>query len=341
MDIYILSSEAISCQDTFDKNELFVTGPELPSDLFQKSLSPDFKQYIDARLIRRMSGVLRMGVATAASCLRRAGLEKPDSIIVGTGLGCMDDTVKFLNLMFENKEQLLNPTPFIQSTHNTIAGQIALMMGCKGHNLTYSQKSLSFAAGLLDAMMVLRDGEAQNILVGGIDELHDAVNELIELSGCVNPKDTTFYSEGAAFFLLSTERGASSSRLLDIKIFLKVSDEAALKNELSSFLEGNNLTLEDIDLLVSGENGSSVYDGYYEFLKNELRESSVVRYKHLTGEHQSATAFGLFLAARMIESQRADAFTLLRQGRNKDIGKVLLFNYSKNADFSFILLQKV
>ncbi len=45
----------------------------------------------------------------------------PGAIITGTALGCLEDTVTFLTRMIELNEELLPPTAFIQSTHNTVA----------------------------------------------------------------------------------------------------------------------------------------------------------------------------------------------------------------------------
>ena len=91
-----------------------------------------------------MSPVIRMGLTASMVCMEKAGLEKPDAILVGSGLGCVRDTAKFLNQVIDNQELLLNPTAFIQSTHNTVSGQIALMLGCRAYNLTFSQNNHLF-----------------------------------------------------------------------------------------------------------------------------------------------------------------------------------------------------
>ncbi|MFT3739404.1 MAG: beta-ketoacyl synthase chain length factor [Breznakibacter sp.] len=340
MGIYIKASEAVSCQDTFNKPELFAEGIAVPESRYRNCLLPDFKQYIDVRLLRRMSKVLRMGVATAKSCLDQAGLEQPDAIVVGTGLGCLDDTTKFLDLLIGNDEKMLNPTPFIQSTHNTIAGQIALMIRCKGYNLTFTQKNLSFETALMDACMVLKDGEAGHVLVGGVDELNDETAELMDLSGCIRTGDTTFYSEGATFFVLSASKEPGAIEVADMEIINRAKDEEALQSRLQHFLGRNSLTLEDIDVLVSGENGSSVFDGHYRSMEQRMENSHVVRYKHLTGEHQSASAFGMFLANNVLRNNAVPEPVLVRTGKSGDLKTALVFNYTKNEDFSFVLLSK-
>ena len=136
-----------------------------------KVQDPDYKQWIDVKLIRRMSRIIKMGVAAAALSLKDAGVEKPDAIITGTAYGCLDDTGVFLTKMINQQEEMLTPTAFIQSTHNTVAGQIALMLGCHAYNNTFVHKAFSFESALLDSIMILKEGQSKHILVGAMDEI--------------------------------------------------------------------------------------------------------------------------------------------------------------------------
>jgi len=58
----------------------------------------------------------------------------------------------------------------MQSTHNTIASAIAIQTQCHGYNITYSQGDESAAWAVRDAKMLLRKGEARNVLVCAFDE---------------------------------------------------------------------------------------------------------------------------------------------------------------------------
>ncbi len=93
-------------------------------------------------------------------------------------MGCMIDSEKFVSAIIDNKEQYLTPTSFIQSTHNTVAGQIALGMSCKAYNFTYVHSSISFESALLDAKLQLENEEAQHILVGGVEELGEHTTQV-------------------------------------------------------------------------------------------------------------------------------------------------------------------
>src|ERR1700754_5055811 len=112
MKIYIRSSSCISAQKTFG-NDGFLTDIIEYTGTRLKAIEPDYKEYIDPKQIRRMSHIIKMGVATAKDCLNRSGVEMPGAIITGTAFGCMEDTVTFLTRIVEMGEEMLPPTAFI------------------------------------------------------------------------------------------------------------------------------------------------------------------------------------------------------------------------------------
>jgi hypothetical protein len=97
MNLYIRSTGNISPQNTL--------GQSLPAELIEfstnrlRSVEPDYSKLIDVKLIRRMSRVIKMGVAAALQCLHEGGIKNPDAIITGTAYGCLEDTGIFLQKM--------------------------------------------------------------------------------------------------------------------------------------------------------------------------------------------------------------------------------------------------
>ena len=109
------------------------SGAELRSDI--KVLIPEMN------LRRRMSHVVKSGVAAGIESLLEFGARAPiDAIITATGLGCIADSEKFLDGLIAGDETMLNPTPFIQSTFNTVGAQIALLRGLHCYNTTYAHR---------------------------------------------------------------------------------------------------------------------------------------------------------------------------------------------------------
>ena len=181
--------------------------------------APDLKTLIpDAALRRRMSRVVKSGVGAAMDALARfGGGERIDAVVTATGLGCLADSEKFLRNLVENDEQLLNPTPFIQSTFNTVGAQVALL--CKNHsyNMTYSHRGRSFECALLDAVMSIREGTARNVLLGAFDEMTPSLHRIWERMGFLRG---IHGGECACFFVLSEERSENALARVAMPEFL-------------------------------------------------------------------------------------------------------------------------
>lgn len=335
--IFIKSAQAITAQETFNTKEIF---SEIRQDngKYFEFLQIDHKQFIEARLLRRMSKIIKISLSNSVLCLDNAGIEKPDAIITATGLGCLEDTAKFLNQIIHNNEELLNPTPFIQSTHNTFAGQIALLLNCKNYNLTFTQKSTSFETALTDAYMFMHENPNANLLLGGIDEMNEEIYDLINTTECARNKNCKL-GEGSAFFVITGEKNDKCKVCID-DFFVKnnISD---IEIEFNAFIERNNLKFDDIDFIVSGlcDCNSSIKINN-EYLRKLFPNSSFAKYKHLTGDYDTAAAFGMFLANNIIENNKIPE-ALIHINKNKDkYQKGIAFNYTKNKEVSFILLSE-
>jgi 3-oxoacyl-[acyl-carrier-protein] synthase II len=240
-----------------------------------KAVEPDYTAFIDPKSIRRMSRIVKMGVAAAYQCLREAGLEKPDAIVTGTAYGCLEDTGIFLSQLIRLQEEMLSPTSFIQSTHNTVGAQIALMLQCTGYNNTFVHRGFSFESALLDGMMLLQEGAARTVLVGGLDEITDASHAILERFGLY--KHGAVAGEGATFFLLTAEPSGKDFAVLEgLATFYKPATTADMGENIRRFLSGHSTKMEDINPVLTGAG-----------------------FKHFCGEYPTASAFALALAARM------------------------------------------
>jgi 3-oxoacyl-[acyl-carrier-protein] synthase II len=350
MPAYICSTEAISPQPTFSTGRLLAetVRPEGP---YFTCLNPDYRLYIDPGSLRRMSKVIRMALTASRVCLENAGIDRPDAIIIGSGLGCVQDTARFLNQIIDHNEQLLNPTAFIQSTHNTVSGQIALMLACKAYNLTFSQKTISFESALLDAMMLLKEDGVSNLLVGGVDEIIEESFRLMVQSGCAKGtmeeeilNSTTggaVAGEGATFFVLSDVCAEGSlAQIDDLEIICRCRGFDPLKTRLESFLSRNGLSVKDIDLLVTGKNGDARFSGIYDRVSQLFAGSIVAGFKHLVGEYDTSSAFGTFLATKIIHENRVPGVVRMNGVSRGHLSRVLVFNYSRDQDFTFTLLSE-
>lgn len=348
MAMYINGIGTISPQHTFGE----VPFLESPKEFLENKLTcmePDYNGWIEARAIRRMSKVIRIGVASAGMALKEAGLQKPDAIITGTAFGCLEDTGIFLTKMIDFKEEALNPTPFIQSTHNTIGSQVALLLQCLGYNQTYSHRAFSFENSLLDAQLTLEEQQA-NILVGGVDEVTDASFDIIKRFGLYKDRpmsNLTLFTdrshgvqqgEGATYFMMSGERQASSyAKLTDLATLYKPEEAVEITAAISALLQKHSLSANDIDLVLLGKNGHRQQDDFYDSIAAEVFPSSATGvFKHLCGEYETASAFALWVAAKILKTGSVPA-TISTTTKNPR--RILIYNQYLGSHHSFILLE--
>ena len=100
---YINSAACISVQDTLNENFPQNLKPENSVQIL-KAIEPNYKEFIPPAASRRMSKTVKMSSVASKYALKEAGIEKPDAIIVGTGMGCSQDSEKFLKNVLENNK---------------------------------------------------------------------------------------------------------------------------------------------------------------------------------------------------------------------------------------------
>lgn len=349
--VYINSASCISVQDTLNENILQNLTPGSSSNII-KAIEPNYKEFIPPAMIRRMSKTVKMSSVASHYALKEAGIEKPDAIIVGTGMGCSQDSEKFLKNVIDNHEEFLTPTFFIQSTHNTVAGQIALGLQCHAYNFTYVNTSSSLEFSLLDAQLQINDGEAENVLVGSTDEQTDRTMELYCLNNTIKketdlPADylhtTTngvIWGEGASFFVIGKDKTENSyAKLKNIQISNKV-ELNEVKDFIQNFLVQNNLSTHDIDAVILGFSGDAQSDMYYTKAMELFPDSAQLYYKHLSGEFNTASGFSTFMACHILKEQQIPEIMMINTEKKESIKNILLYNHLAGHDHSLVLLEK-
>lgn len=347
--MYIRATAAISPQLSFQQICAGINPPE-GNRFF--CAEPDYSSVIDARMIRRMSRIIKMGVAAAKDCLHKGAVEMPDAIITGTAYGCLADTEVFLSRMIENDETLLTPTAFIQSTHNTVGAQIALLLKCHNYNNTFVHRGFSFESSMLDAITLIKEQSATTILVGAVDEITSHSHRILERFGMFKRKEAdnrllynsktrgSVDGEGAAFFLLSDKASADDyAQLLAMHTIYKPASEEELKWQIKDFLEQNNHGIDDVDLVLCGDSGDVATDFLYKDVRRSvLAGRPYARFKHLCGDYPTATGFALWLAAEVLKQQVVPATIQAVEGTIKP-KKILIYNHYQNIHHSLYLLS--
>lgn len=314
---------------------------------------PEYKDYFSPIAARRMSKAVKNGIVASTVAMKDANLDMPGAIITGTGMGCIEDSDKFLKAIIDNKEEFLTPTSFIQSTHNTVAAQIALGLQCKAYNFTYVNAAVSFESALVDGKLQIEEEETDSVLIGGLDEMTDYTASLFKLAGFIKKDDEgtfpikdsktpgTVFGEGATFFVLENKKSESTyAEVIDVEIVneIKITE---LPQKIVGFLASNGLTISGIDALIVGSNGDVDFNGYYEMLTHgQFAQTPQVYYKHLSGEYNTASAFGLYVGANIVRTQKLPEILSLNGKTKSDYKTILLYNQYRGIDHSFTLISK-
>lgn len=288
--IYIRSAAQISVQKPLCEG--WMTDPAPCSGPYLRSQDPDFKQFLNPLQARRMGLILKRAIAVSLTALKDAGIECPDAIFTGTGLGCMENTENFLSAMCRDGEEMLPPTYFMMSTHNTISSAVAILLRCHGRNCTYSQKDISFESALLDAFLQLQVGGVSNTLVGSHDETTPDTYRLLRGAGYFD--DTVTAAEASSAFVLSADSGSLS------------------------LSKGPLCELADVRILHDPKNLESIV--------NEYNASRVIRssdYFRLFGKCFSTSGLGAYEAAMRI-AKGLDRDILVVNDAGEDVGLVYL-----------------
>ena len=146
----------------------------------------EIRDYVKPLEARRMGKIMKSSLLSSLKALNMAGIEKPDAIITGTAMGCLENSEQLLMQLINEGETSLKPTYFMQSTHNTISSNIAIRLGCHGYNITYTQDDESLEWAMRDAKQLLRSGKYKTVLVGCHDETTPLYRQLMERLGYKN-----------------------------------------------------------------------------------------------------------------------------------------------------------
>ena len=290
------------------------------------AIERDYKNIItNANLRRRMSHIVKMGVACGLLCIQKNDNKPIDAIITATGLGCLEDTEKFLNSIIENDERLLNPTAFTQSTFNVIGAQIALLINNHAYNNTFVHRGLSFESALIDAMMRVYEGD-KNVLVGAIDEATQTTQTIMQKMGLLK---STIMGEGAQFFILSDENSSANSiEIKAVKTYTGKYSSEEIRQNISAFLSDNKVEAENINCLITGDNSNPHQDIIYTNVQSLFPSAEKKIFKDVCGEYPTASSYALYVATNYAANSHSKNLNML------------IYNCYNGINHSLILLER-
>lgn len=326
-----------------------------PNDYAQahvRAIEPDYKEYISPATVLRMPLIVKRAVVTSVEALRCAGVIQPDAILSATGLGDTEGLERYLYTLVSRGETLLQPTLFTNYPYSLVAVELAKALGCNAYNNTHSQRSISFESALLEAQMLLKEGR-QHVLLSANDEITSSLfylywrlglwrshlNSTLSVFKKRHAKGT-FAGEGSvSFFLSAVPQTDADIEIAAVDIMYKPTSEK-FESRLRFLLDEAGMSIDDVSAVMLGKNGDAVNDTVYETLRKRFfKKMPVVYYKHLCGEYSTASAFGCYVAVRLLQNRQMPESVLPTKPLNGSIRSILLVNHSQSVNYSLVLLR--
>jgi len=256
------------------------------------------------KLIRRLKRLPRISLSLASAALEAANpAGSASAVFFSTGWGALSETDDFLMKLYQNNEKLSSPMDFIGSVHNAPAGQIAMMHGATGPNITMTGGNYSFEQALIAASLLTPENE-NPVLVVGADEFQHRLSILIDPSVAKNP---VFSDGGGALCLKKGDMG-----LRVCPAFYQMADRPS--NVISSLIDqlgGAEKIQERFGVILAGipEADRSVAETQMDqFLTVSGIRMPVIDYRKFIGDFASASAVAVTIAVQLVRQEFVPGF---------------------------------
>ncbi len=135
----------------------------------------DVTKYIDKKEAKRMDLFVQYAVAGAKMAVEDAGLtmenENPERVgcILGSGIGGIQTTCEQHTKLLEKGPGKVSPFMIPMMISNMAVGQVSIMFGCKGVNLTTVSACASGTDAIGHAFLAIQRDDADIIITGGAE----------------------------------------------------------------------------------------------------------------------------------------------------------------------------
>ncbi len=254
---------------------------------------------------RRLCRMVQMALIAA----RRSHTPDPPqrlAVVIGTGLGCLEEGAVFIENMISKEERSPMPSRFPGSVHNAPAAQIAIDLGALAMNSAPTAGEISFESALWQGLRQLVADEADAVLVGAVDELNKYPLSIGKRWGFWTGQ--TIPGEGA--MVAGLARADKADALLVRVTTVRLGRyRRPFDPEREAEWIAASVDMERVDVVLSGAKGWPALDAQYAAVvaalsKRAGRNLEHQTYKHLCGEFHSASAFGFSVAVKLARRSR-------------------------------------
>lgn len=279
---------------TGETRERFFAGQSCAGCLVEGRLA----EGLAPRTIRRFKRLSRMSLALAVNACGGVPADRlPVAVSMGTAWGALSETHDFLQRLTETDQQFPSPTDFVGSVHNAPAGQIAMLMGAKGANVTASGGDYSFEQALLNADLLTQATDT-SILVAGADENHAVLSPLLD----PGMQATGVAADGGGALLLRRAGGRGQGPFVELLYYRSAQCPSGMAG-LVAALGGADTIRRDYGAVLAGLPAAArtrAREQLADFSRVSHFGGPLIDYRCLTGEFAAASAVAAVMGITMV-----------------------------------------
>ncbi|EPY14032.1 beta-ketoacyl synthase N-terminal-like domain-containing protein [Paenibacillus alvei] len=285
--IFVSSVGTISCLG--DSVEKFWEGINIPKpryDLFK--LPTDLPKNIDTRIARRMDRFSRLALSVSKLTIDDGYFQQSNidrtriGTVFNTAYGPINSTIKFIRQIDQDGLDMVSPTVFTSTVHNSAIGHTCLNLNLKG-----ASTMLLGSNGIAYASDLLKSNKADAILCVGVEEYCESLDESYQQKEyitndqsylcrpCDMERSGTRITEGAGALLLENEHSYQKnpqSKLSEIMGYaslisasnpIKDSEKIRMQDfseVMNAALKHASLPIEEIDGIMMAAGGGKHTD---------------------------------------------------------------------------------
>ena len=293
-------------------------------------------------------------------------------IAVGSSEGALGPSCEFQKMIAEKGNAAGSAFKFPNTVYNAAGGYLSICTGVRGYSVTVTNGAQSGLQSAVYAAEVLRNGQADAMLVSGSDENGEILAELYGALGVTTDEVSSPYSEGSGFSLsdgsvtmvLETREHAEAR---NAEVYCRIrgcgtahdsvpfgtltGSAGALRAAIDEALADGGLTADEIDAVIGFANGCKAVDAIeVQVLSERFGAVPVLSVKERMGEGRAASsAMGLAHAALLLHgelAEEADAYTLAggtprRQTVRADgLRRILAVSYGSGGSYTAVILER-
>lgn len=251
---------------------------------------------------RKWARLQQIGLQSAMSALDGVDVScdaRDVAVCIGTGLGMVSETARFVESTIAHRESEPLPTAFTNSVHNAVSSLISLRFGFKALNSAVTAKEISFECALWQVWCEINSGEAAAAVVGACDEYSDYAQMFLRSKRPEYLNRHPMRDFGAAYFVgeKSSCRSEPFAEILGIDLARREKNDSREIGAIENFLSGCGSASGKIDALIAPSAFSSKASSLISNMSAAMGNLETLMLDDFCGANYSASALSI-LAAR-------------------------------------------